>query len=95
MLKGGTEVKVNVAIHRDVHGNVSKIVDRIDEERIQILYGDKYQESQYFTLIVENGSKSDRLNLTMIVQEKEEQIVTYHLCSSRSRRKSMTIEIFP
>lgn len=68
---------------------------KADEEKIQVLYGEKYQESQYFSLLVENGSKSDKLNLTMIVHQKEEEIVMMVLDRKRSRGKSAIIAACP
>lgn len=68
---------------------------KADEEKIQVLYGEKYQESRYFSLLVENGSKSDKLNLTMIVHQKEEEIVMMLLSRKGSRRKSATIALCP
>lgn len=40
------------------------------------MYGDQYQESRYFELLVENGSRNDQLNLTVIVKKKEEEVVS-------------------
>ena len=42
---------------------------------MQIIYGPNYEESTYFELLVENGSRSDKLNLTIMINEKENRIV--------------------
>ena len=93
MLKPNSEAKINVVIHREVNNYGSQIVGKAEEERIQVLYGEKYQESRYFSLLVENGSKSDKLNLTMIVHQKEEEIVMMLLDRKESRRKSAIIAV--
>jgi hypothetical protein len=54
---------------------VTEIVSRASEEKIQIIYGANYEESRYFDLAVENGSANDKLNLTIMINEKEDRIV--------------------
>ena len=60
------------------------MLGKIDlREGIYYMFDPSYQESQYFTLVVENGNRNDRLNLTVVVQEKEQQIVDLYAFRKR------------
>ena len=53
-----------------------QIVGALAGEQIQILYGAReYSEMRNFQLVLENGSQSDKLNLTMMVEEREGRVV--------------------
>jgi hypothetical protein len=70
-------------------------VGRAHEEKVQIIYGPNYEESTYFELLVENGSRSDKLNLTMMINEKENRIVRRILCRNIWKMRSVTIGLSP
>jgi hypothetical protein len=65
-----------------------QIVAGLAGEQIQILYGAReYSESRNFQLVLENGSQSDKLNLTIMVEEREGRVVPLGLCRGSWRRK--------